>query len=115
MLKKLKNRKSLFLAAAVLVLTLAFGVTFISSKRSSSPSKETQNQVEMSKEAPRLKIFTSPVSVMLPGQDWQEAVDNQEITAGTKVKTETAGRAQIIYPNKSVTRLDEKTEITVEN
>lgn len=59
-----------------------------------------------------LEIFEGPVSVMLPDREaTEEARTGMPIPQGTIVSTGTTGRAQIIYPGGTVTRLDNSTTI----
>lgn len=62
----------------------------------------------------RLEIFTPSVFVQLPNSSSFAVGENgQKIPVGTKVKTDDAGRAQLVYPNGSVTRIDYNTEVTL--
>jgi hypothetical protein len=62
-----------------------------------------------------LEIVMKPVFVKVPGAtEAVPAVQNQEVVAGTTISTGEGGRAQVIFPNHTVTRLDENTEIVLE-
>lgn len=59
-----------------------------------------------------LEVFAQPVSLILPGTaDKIQATNKQEIPEGTTVATGETGRAQLLFPNKSVTRMDFNTEL----
>ena len=62
-----------------------------------------------------LEIFTGTVRLLLPGtEEPQEAISGEPITVGTRIITGDNSRAQLLFPNKSVTRLDDNTEITLQ-
>lgn len=63
----------------------------------------------------RLEITTDTVMVRLAGsEEYQPGVEGMEITAGSSIKTDENGRAQVIYPNGSSTRIDINSEMTIQ-
>jgi hypothetical protein len=59
-----------------------------------------------------LEIFQAPVYVMLPDREAiEDATNGMSIPQGTIISTGTAGRAQIMYPGGTVTRLDSSTTV----
>lgn len=107
--------KKIVLGAGVAIVVVIVGVVWQGKMTSVKPQQMAPTPVPT--EVPvtaRLEIFTKPVTVVLPGtSDQTEALDQQEIAAGTKVMTGETGRAQLVYGNHSVTRMDVNTEITL--
>ncbi len=61
-----------------------------------------------------LEIFSPPVFVLEPGaSDFSQGSQGQKIPVSTIVKTSDGGRAQIVFPNGTVTRIGENSEITL--
>ncbi len=108
-----------YLIPILIVILIGAGLYwFIKSSRNfpafTSPSASAQNEPSLPPVTATLEIFALPVSVVLPGSiDKTDAVDKQKIAEGTKIITGETGRAQIVYANKSVTRMDFNTEITL--
>lgn len=64
----------------------------------------------------KLEIFTPQVEIKLPNKEkFEQAVADANVPVGATVRTNDTGRAQLLYPNKSVTRLDHNSEIVVES
>lgn len=65
-------------------------------------------------EAVTLEIFSNPVYIIAPGKYEPEQVQNRfTLEEGTTIRTGDTGRAQIVYPNGTVTRLDQQSDVTV--
>ncbi len=61
-----------------------------------------------------LEIFSDPVYIIAPGKYEPEQVKNRfTLEEGTTIRTGDTGRAQIVYPNGTVTRLDQQSDVTV--
>lgn len=62
----------------------------------------------------KLEIFEQEVFIQTPtASEEASAVNGQEIEVGTKIRTGKAGRAQILFPNHTVTRLDKNSQVTL--
>ena len=81
-------------------------------------ANKVSNTPQVTEEAPlvkaHLEIFSQPVSVT-PANSSEKvtAVDKQEINPGDKITTEAGGKAQIVYPTGTETRIDENSEMTL--
>ena len=52
------------------------------------------------------------VSALAPdSKNWIEVYNGQKIPAGTKIMTDNIARAQLVFPNGTITRLDKNTEV----
>ena len=61
-----------------------------------------------------LEIFSGPVSVkQSDSQDFQDVSNGFYLKAGMEVKTSDSGRAQIVFPNGTVTRMDTNTTVKI--
>ncbi len=112
--------KVTYILVVILVIFLGSGIfawSVVSSRRNKELQQALQRQTTPSPTPPAtatLEIFSPPVRLVLPGATNDiEASKSQEIPVGTKIKTGDTGRAQLVYPNKSVTRLDFNTEIVL--
>lgn len=64
---------------------------------------------------PTLTIEGSGVEVLGTGEHaWVPGVDGQEVTQGSKIRTNAESTASVNYPSGTVTRLDASTEITLD-
>lgn len=106
MLKKL----SLGLVALGIVGVLLFLVF----TNSNTPQTEIANS-ETTKITAKLEIFEGTVSTKTGDSEYTTATNGQEVVVGTQIKTADGARAQIVYSNDSVTRIDENAEVVVEN
>ncbi len=119
------SKGKIFLIAGIIVATISFSAVLVIIASKSTPTTSTQESSdqllgaqtqttdETKKELPKLEIIKSPVMIALPGIEYKKAAGGEEITVGSKIITDKGARAQIVYPNKSVTRIDENSEITV--
>lgn len=65
-------------------------------------------------EAVTLEIFSDPVYIVPPGKQEPQQVENRAtLEEGTTIRTGSGGRAQIVYPNGTVTRLDQQSDVTL--
>ena len=63
-----------------------------------------------------LELVGNPVWIILPiTTEKIVARNDQEIVAGTTVITGVKARAQVVYPNHTVTRMDENTQIVIQS
>jgi hypothetical protein len=114
-MKKKINKK--FLAVGVAVVVLLGGVTvFWLSRRQPEPLPVDEPIVEEIDESQSVKLERltdiGEVSVMpADTADWQPAQDGQLVSVGSRVKTDEQVRAQLVYPDNSVTRLDSGSEV----
>ena len=64
----------------------------------------------------KLHIFSQGVSVEDGSvNEFVSAEDGQNIEAGTKVKTDSTGRAEIVYSTGTVTRIDKNSQVTLKS
>ncbi|KKS77763.1 MAG: Hemolysin-type calcium-binding region [Candidatus Woesebacteria bacterium GW2011_GWB1_43_14] len=103
-----KYKKTFSLIAGIIALIVLFLLL---------KPKQAEEIVETPKEdivpTAIIEIFEGSPEVKLPNKEFKLAQNGIEIPAGTIVKTDDKSRAQILYVNKSVTRLDFNTEITL--
>jgi hypothetical protein len=105
------SKKFLIIGFVVLIL---FGIggtkLFLNSKASrNTPVEKVQDA------SPILEIFSGDVEVKLSAaSDFSKASDGQKVDVGTIVKTGSDGRAQIVYPTNSVTRIDFNSQMVIE-
>lgn len=115
----MKKGKFIIIAIATIIVLAGGGFAFVSRSQvaQNSPEVLSDETSETAKKAalPKLEIFTGKVEVKLPGEEFKEGQNNQDIPEGTVVKTNNTGRAQVIYPNNSVTRIDHNSLMTLEN
>jgi hypothetical protein len=84
-------------------------------QNSPEPSAEAQTQ-ETASPPIIIEVYTPHVFIKTPDQtDFEEITSSKNVPAGTIVKTDSVGRAQAIYPNHSVTRLDHNSEFKIED
>lgn len=104
-----KYRLAAFITAMVIIpVMLGFGLALFShsgnmnkadTKVSITPTKMPQH--------PTLEIFESPVEVKTPDSStFVEAKNKMIIKEGTEIQTGATGRAQVVFPAGTVTRID---------
>lgn len=73
--------------------------------------------IEVAKSAPEnpyIQVFSDTVLAKTPStSEFKAVVDGQKIEVGTVIKTSETGRAQLVFPNGTVTRIDFSSEITL--
>lgn len=109
------KRPLLIVVTLAVVVAVGISIWFVWSKNhtQSERLRVTADETIPNSEA-QLETFSKPVYVLLPGEtDRKEAFEGQKVPEGTTVITGAGGRAQILYPNHTVTRLDFNTEISV--
>lgn len=108
MLKKKRFLTSITLVAIILLIG-AFGTYSVFKSNNQSKELLTSQSSNIT-----LEIFTGQVFVIDPktGQD-QEATNGQVVTVGDSIHTDSAGRAQVVYSNGTVTRIDHSSNMTV--
>jgi hypothetical protein len=109
--------KPVVLVTASLILTLGAGA-FVAFGRQEQPGSGTPTpwiRITVAEQIARLEVFTEPVGVKLPGKStFSPAKNAMEIPEGAEIKTGPAGRAQIVFPGGTVTRIDHDSVIKVE-
>ncbi|HEX6976837.1 MAG TPA: FecR domain-containing protein [Patescibacteria group bacterium] len=108
--------KKLILAFVLVPLAFVTLVLVISYKnRTSQKSAVLANQTAASTPGnPKLEIYDYNVFLQYPtSNEWIAGKDKEEVLPGTKIKTDNNGVAQLIYPNGTVTRLGNDTQITL--
>lgn len=111
-----KYRLAAFITAMVIIpVMLGFGLALIShsgnmnkadTKVSITPTKMPQH--------PTLEIFESPVEVKTPDSStFVEAKNKMIIKEGTEIQTGATGRAQVVFPAGTVTRIDNNGRIKI--
>jgi len=109
------KRKALVLVGVLLLVALIAALVWwlLSNKDQVGEVAGEMNQTP--KSVVILKIFTPQVEVLVPGDsDWRAGVDLEELLAGTRIRTDAAGRAEVRFPGGTVTRLDHNSEILME-
>lgn len=109
------KKKPLFLAATTItLLALVLAGVFVAGQ---SSSKKEIKLPAIPSATPKLatailEIFVQPVAVKLPGKkEFSPAKDKMLIPVGTQIKTGKEGRAQIVFPGGTVTRVDTESVI----
>jgi len=110
-----KYKKPLAFILGLAVLVLAVIVFLFFKPQSKKEVISTSNPEQTLPATAILEIFEGEPEVKLPGEEFKIAIAGMEVTTGTAVKTNENSRAQILYANKSVTRLDYNTEITLQD
>ncbi len=112
--------RSHLVALVVFILVLMGGLWFLSDRASRSDKVlvttplVSESTLQNDSPSATLEVFSPQVFVILPGSaEKSEATDGQKILVGSKIITGEKGRAQLLFPNKSVTRLDTSTEVTL--
>ncbi len=109
------NKK--IILAFLLVPVIFVTVTLVLSYKNRSVQKTSvlsDQSVAVPVGNPKLEIYGYNVYLWYPtSNEWIAARDKEEILPGTKIKTDNNGRAQLVYPNGTVTRLDNNTQITL--
>ena len=106
MYKKILIFVPIFLILVLIVFLVISRKISIKSNFSDSKIMELKN--------PKLEILSSGVFLeSAKDTKWINATDGQEIVTGTVIKTNNEGRAQIVYPSGTVTRLDNNSQITL--
>lgn len=108
----IKNRK-IALIVGISLLVLASGIFIVNQQRIKPPPVSGPSTLD-TEVTPRtqIEIMFPSVEVQMPGESsWVEATQGQDIPVGAKTRTNQNGRAQLVFPSKTVTRLDNNTEI----
>lgn len=117
-MKLFKNRKVVFAVILVAVLLVVTG-WLIFSRNFTLPSSQTSKPKSASAEqntesSLQLVVISAPVYVTIPQAKGEaEVSESIEVKAGTVISTGETGRAELRYPNKSVTRLNFNTRLEV--
>lgn len=100
--------------ALVLIGLVVFGFWVMSRKDGvGEVAGDVVQEIEVSQA--ELKVFSSKVEVLIPGEnDWKEGLDGVKIVAGTRIRTDKTGRAEVRFAGGSVTRIDHNSEIMIE-
>lgn len=111
-----KNPLGTFITLMIIAPILLGFVWALSGSKSTSATSSVKATVAPTKkpELPTLEIFEAPVAVKLPkAGKFAEAKNNQIILEGTQIQTGPTGRAQVVFPAGTVTRIDNNGLITI--
>lgn len=112
----LKKRAFLHIVTGVLTLVIGSGLLF-GARNIIKPDVKGVKTAATATPKPQvaiLEIFSQPVGVKLPGQTkFSTAKEKMIIPQGTIIKTGDEGRAQIVFPGGTVTRIDHESMIRV--
>lgn len=116
---KIKFKSKFMLAGLVIIsLLLGGGAVLISKSQISQnpPEQVLSSQTSTQKSSgPILEIFSGEVKIKSQNQSgFMTAQNGQTVNIGEVIKTGVDGRAQILYPNHSVTRIDFNSQMTLE-
>jgi hypothetical protein len=107
-----KKAKIAIISLLIIAIGLFAVALLVFYSRQTTPSEQTTE--EISTPTVKLEIFSSRVFVQLPDSDeWLEAEDGQDILVNSQIKTDEDGQGQLVYPNGTVTRLDNASLITL--
>lgn len=114
-----KNKPFSFAVSGILALTVGSAVLYgVQSFNAGKSIKETVPSLSPTTHTlvARLEIFADPVEVRLPGKnDYDSAKENMIIPEGAIIRTGESGRAQIVFPEGTVTRVDFDSIIRLKN
>ncbi len=102
--KKILEFKWFVLAGVVVLLLIGGGGIYLFSM---NRAEELESPTAV------IEVFAAPVFVQENKKEKIEVKAKREVVEGASVSTGKTGRAQIIYPNKSVTRIDFNSVITI--
>ena len=108
----MKKRPLVIGILIALVLLSASAVVILSRNNMTTQIVDAPANIEESK-LPVLEIFNGEVEVKFSEGEFVPGEDGQVVKVGSVVKTKGDSRAQIVYPNNSVTRLDQNSEATL--
>lgn len=104
-----KNPLGSFIAAMVIipiVMGFVWAATTTKSTQKTSPATISVSPTKKP-EKPILEIFENPVQVKMPGTaTFVSAKNKQTIVEGAQIQTGETGRAQVVFPGGTVTRID---------
>jgi hypothetical protein len=106
-------KKKLLVGGLVAVVFLGGLIYFRNKEKTqvlSSQTSATNSPKTVEKELPILEIFENTVEV-----NSVKAQNGQKVEVGSKIKTDANGRAQLVYPNNSVTRIDKNSEMVLQD
>jgi hypothetical protein len=114
-------KKRIFVIGFVILITLGGGVLMLSNRKSNQESSVLSAQTQGTtaptvalQAKPKLEIFTDGIQIKTPeASDYSKAENGQLVEVGSVLKTDKTGRAQILFPNNSVARIDFNSEITL--
>lgn len=120
MIKTIKNHIIVIAAVNLLIISVIMLVVAYMNSGTTSvkqvASQPNNRLIAKANEPVTIEIFSPEVWVQAPGAATEsEAKDRQEIEPGSKVRTGKTGRAQIWYPNHTVTRLNYNTQIILKS
>ncbi|HWA51787.1 MAG TPA: FecR domain-containing protein [Patescibacteria group bacterium] len=112
------DRKSLIIGVIIVIALAIGGVFLVKSKKINNQnvlSAQTSTTTDPN-QMPILEIFSGNVFIKQNGaSDFVSATDQEKVNVGDVIKTDATGRAQVLYPTHSVTRIDFNSEMTIEN
>lgn len=113
-----KQKKYILITASVTFILLLCGGMFVLANRSSSRQETKTDPSVFSQRVERrvlLEVISQPVFIQMPGETtFKPAKNGMEVPVGSTVRTDENARAQLLFSDKAITRLDESTEIRVE-
>ena len=105
-----KNPLGTFIGAMVILpVAMGFVWAFSTHNPTQTTTKTSSATVSPTKkpEVPTLEIFEAPVQVKLPkASSFVAAKNKQQVPEGTQIQTGETGRAQVVFPAGTVTRID---------
>lgn len=115
-----RSKKILFTTFIVVALLVAFGWYQMYQNLQNKPKDNPPITATETEDTPiagslDLLVLSEPVFIQLPNSTAEAEIrEAVEVKAGTIVRTGETGRAELRYPNKSVTRLNFNTTLEVE-
>jgi hypothetical protein len=110
-------KKSFLIFGIIAVLLLIGGGVFMVSRNqvNKNNSKVLSESTTSTEDLPVLEIFSDEVDIKKPNDaDFSKAENNEKLPVGTIIKTNEKGRAQVLYPTNSVTRIDFNSQMIIE-
>src|SRR3989304_7105566 len=110
---KLRYRNVLIAAVILVSLATIAGAYFYNQgKKSNQLTANVAGTSDVKPKYATLEIFGGKVDIKTTNSNtFSPAKDGQEVIEGSTIKTDSAGRAQILYPNGSATRIDYNSEM----
>ena len=112
------KKKYLLIGASILSVFALSGGLFVFAGFNKPPIQASTKEEVLSETAERkivLEIISQPVFIQTPGEKaFEQAKHEMEVPVGSTIRTGENARAQILFSDRAISRLDENTEVRLE-